>query len=291
MKLSAPIHKLRSQAKRLKTERQIPLFQAQNEVAREQGFSSWSLMMSQQDDLLPKNIAELLDYLNVGDIALLGARPRLGKTRLTAGLIAECVKIGRPKSFFFTLVDRSVDAKQRIINHLDGEGLHSSTVVVDSSDEICADHVIDCLKTEAITGALVVIDYLQVLDEKRHLPTLQEQVEALKSFAQTSGCIVVVLSQLDRKVDDRSSQSPGLTDIRLPNPLDTNLFNKIMFLYQKDPGSPERRLQLIRPVPHELAIGLDGPAKQFRDSNARLRLIKRLRRLAWIAKPYILKLS
>ena len=89
MKLSAPIHVLRSRAKNLKQERNLTLVAAQNEIAQQEGFASWSLLMSRRDDLLPNNLQELRQYLNSGDMVLVGARPKLGKTMLTAGLRQE----------------------------------------------------------------------------------------------------------------------------------------------------------------------------------------------------------
>tara|TARA_R110002072_G_scaffold36301_3_gene106990 strand:- start:25102 stop:25950 length:849 start_codon:yes stop_codon:yes gene_type:complete len=281
MKLSAPVHQLRSQAKQLKKQRQIPLFQAQNQIAQEQGFSSWSLMMARQEELLPENSTELLDYLNAGDLVLLGARPRLGKTLFTANLIADCIKMGRPRSFYFTLVDREQEARQRIINHFEDVGLDSGAplvdslliddllidgLLIDSSDDICASHVMHVLEKHNAQGALVVIDYLQVLDEKRAQPPLHEQVAVLNAFAKSSGCRIILIGQLDRRVDDRAGESPTLADIRLPNPLDMQLFNKVMFLYRQTMDGSRTTVSLVRPVIHEFVMELDLAAKRFRES-------------------------
>ena len=89
MKLSAPIHVLRAQAKRLKTEQNLSLTTAQNTIAKREGYASWSQLIARQTKLKPETISELKNYLNNGDLILLGARPRLGKVRLAARLIAE----------------------------------------------------------------------------------------------------------------------------------------------------------------------------------------------------------
>ncbi|MFQ1701544.1 DnaB-like helicase C-terminal domain-containing protein [Loktanella agnita] len=79
--------------------------------------------------------------------------------------------------------------------------------------------------------ALVVVDYLQLLDQKRSNPPLEEQVRALKGFAIECGAVVVLISQIDRAFELSSSNMPTLADIRLPNPVDLSLFDKKCFLH------------------------------------------------------------
>src|SRR4029450_8093458 len=79
-------------------------------------------------------------------------------------------------------------------------------------------------------GTLVVVDYLQLLDQKRGNPELMEQVRALKSFARDRGLIFVFISQIDRAYDPSQKPCPDLDDVRLPNPLDLSLFSKTCFL-------------------------------------------------------------
>jgi replicative DNA helicase len=77
---------------------------------------------------------------------------------------------------------------------------------------------------------LVVVDYLQLLDQKRENPSVMHQVMQLKHFARERRVIVVCLSQVDRSYDPAIKQFPALVDIRLPNPLDLKLFDKACFL-------------------------------------------------------------
>jgi len=100
---------------------------------------------------------------------------------------------------------------------------------VDCSDAISADHVVKQMAT-APRGTVVVIDYLQLLDQRRENPDLTVQVRALKSFARDKGLIVVFISQIDRSYDPSVKPCPDLGDVRLPNPLDLKLFDKTCFL-------------------------------------------------------------
>ena len=100
----------------------------------------------------------------------------------------------------------------------------------DSSDEVSSDYIVKRLAT-APRGTLVVVDYLQLLDQKRENPELMVQVRALQSFARDRGLIFVFISQIDRSYDPAINKPcPGLEDVRLPNPLDLSLFTKTCFL-------------------------------------------------------------
>ena len=78
MKLSAPIYVLKSQAKDLKKSQGISFSEALNQVARKEGFATWSLLMAKRESLFPESYPQILDFLNEGDLVLVAARPRAG---------------------------------------------------------------------------------------------------------------------------------------------------------------------------------------------------------------------
>jgi len=80
-------------------------------------------------------------------------------------------------------------------------------------------------------GTLAVIDYVQILDQKRTKPALAVQVSQLKSFAHQHKVTIICLSQIDRSFENAGKQTPTLSDVRLPNPLDLDLFNNAYFLH------------------------------------------------------------
>jgi replicative DNA helicase len=228
MRLSAPIFRLKRRAKLLAREREIPLSAALNQIAGSEGFQSWSHLSASASHQRPAS--KILSHLSPGDLVLLGARPGQGKTLLGLELIIEAIKWGRP-GFFFTLEYHEVD----VLGRLRSLGVDPKTIkesfTLDTSDDICAEHVITKLR-EAPSGAIAVIDYLQLLDQKRRNPELPDQISALKAFAGKSGSIIVAISQIDRSFDLRAKPLPELSDVRLPNPLALTLFTKTCFMHE-----------------------------------------------------------
>lgn len=229
MKLSAPVYRLKRHAKARSRERGIPLNQALDQLAREEGFNSWSHLAASLSDTSPAKT--LLEHARPGQLILLGARPGHGKTLMALELLAEAVRAGH-HGVFFTLEYTQQEVEQRL------EGIGHSLVtlgerfVSDSSDNICADYIIKRL-AETPAGTVVVVDYLQLLDQKRENPDLLNQVHALKAFAELKELIMVFISQVDRSFEEGSERdtTPGLADVRLPNPIDLNLFAATCFLH------------------------------------------------------------
>ena len=221
MRLSAPIYKLKRQAKRLARDEGIALHAALDRIATEQGFTSWSHLAAAAQ---PGPADSVLRQLEPGDMLLVAARPGQGKTLLGLELARGAGSLGR-KGVFFTLDYTRRDVDEHLAR-LPGQG----EIVVDTSDEICAAYITDRL-TRLDTPALAVIDYLQILDQRRETPPLADQLAALKAHARASGTILAMISQVDRAFDPARGKLPGIRDIRMPNPFDPGLFDKACFLH------------------------------------------------------------
>ena len=226
MKLSAPVYRLKRKAKLLSREENIPLHEALDRIAAREGFSGWSLLSARLAEAMPAS--ELFARLSPGDLVLLGARPGHGKTLISLELAVEAMKSGH-RSAFFTLeyTERDVLDRFRMIG-ADWER-YKALFEFDTSEAISADYIAGRLSSAA-RGTLVVIDYLQILDQRRDKPDLMTQVRTLKAFAQERGLIIVFISQIDRSYDPAVKPCPDMTNIRLPNPLDLSLFDKACFV-------------------------------------------------------------
>ena len=227
MKLSAPIYRLKRRARMLARDSKLPLHAALDRISREEGFQGWSHLTAAIARHHPAG--EILGKLGPGDLVLLGARPGQGKTLLGLELTRLALAAGRP-AYFFTLED----SEQIVTERLHALGANASPLgarlSIDASDFICATHIIE--KVGDTRGAMIVIDYLQLLDQQRRLPDLASQIGTLKAFAGKTGAIVVALSQIDRRFDASGRSLPTRSDVRLPNPLDLALFSKACFIHQ-----------------------------------------------------------
>lgn len=226
MKLSAPIYSLKRKARLLARQKKIPLHKALDHVAGEEGFSAWSLLAARMSAARPAG--KLFAQLRSGDLVLVGARPGHGKTLLSLELAVEAMKAGH-RSVFFSLeyAERHVSSSFQAIGT--DRAQFGSLFEFDSSDAISAGYIMEKLDS-APRGTLAVVDYLQLLDQKRDKPELMVQIPALKAFARDRGLIIVFISQIDRAYDPARKPCPDLADVRLPNPLDLSLFNKTCFL-------------------------------------------------------------
>ena len=258
MKLSAPIHILKAQAQQLKKEKSITNTEALDLIARREGYSSWSLLQSKKDDMFPKSYDEILDFFNPGDIVLVGARPSKGKTLFTIGLFVQAIQKKLAPNYFFTLSEIHKDIANRIAVYDESIGNineHLGYVAVDFSDEISADYIIERTKGSISKKSIIVIDYLQLLDEKKSNPSLEEQVLKLKNYAKEKESIVIFISQLQREVENRTDKRPIMEDVRLPNPLDLKFFNKVIMLHKKDDTADEVDVIFYRPKEFSFKVG------------------------------------
>ncbi|NEK19704.1 DNA helicase [Rhizobium leguminosarum] len=226
MKMSAPIYHLKRKARKLSRAEDIPLHQALDRIALEEGYGGWSLLAAKAAAGAPAG--KLFQQFLPGDLLLVGARPGHGKTLMGLELAVEAMKSGRP-GVFFSLEYTEEDIVDRFraigVDRAQFERLFE----FDGSDAISAAYIAERLAS-APRGTLVVIDYLQLLDQKRENPELSVQVRTLKAFARERGLIVVFISQIDRSYERSQKPLPDIADIRLPNPLDLKLFDKTCFL-------------------------------------------------------------
>jgi replicative DNA helicase len=226
MKLSLPIYHLKRNAKQLARQQSIPLHDALNRIAAAEGFASWSLLAARHAEQSPA--ARLYARLQPGDMVLVGARPGQGKTLLALELAAETVRAGN-HSMFFTLEYTEADIAQRL-RTIDFDPDTHERFSYDCSDAICADYII--AQTHSLpAGTVIVIDYLQLLDQRRDNPPLAIQIDALETYATEHGLIMVFISQIARTFDPAKKALPNLSDVRLPNRVDLSVFTKTCFLH------------------------------------------------------------
>ncbi|MBY8336905.1 hypothetical protein KYN89_07570 [Alteriqipengyuania sp. NZ-12B] len=223
MPLSQPIYKLKRRAKLLAREAGIPLHAAQDRIARGEGYHTWSLLSGKHAE--PSRAAPILPGLANGDLVLLAARPRQGKTRIGLRLLVDAVRASR-RAVFFTLEFTEAQTLALLAEMGAGDDLPEIVATDDIDAASIGEHL-----AGAAPGSVAVIDYLQLLDQRRETPVLADQVAALRDFAQTSGAILAFISQVDRAFEPSVAQLPCLANLRLPNPVPLEFFAKACFAH------------------------------------------------------------
>jgi hypothetical protein len=224
MTLSTSIPHLKRKAKALRRSEQIPLHQALDRIAVTEGYRNWSLLAARNPAGME---GALLAALSPGDMALLAGRPGQGKTLVGILLAVEAARLGR-RSVFFSL-EYTAAAFERRATALGLAPLANPLFSFDGSDLIASDYI-EATLADAPFGSLAVIDYLQLLDQRRENPALGLQLRSLKVFARSQGIKLVFLSQIDRHYDPATKAFPDRGDLRLPNAIETDLFDKAFFV-------------------------------------------------------------
>ncbi|MEM7376575.1 MAG: DNA helicase [Pseudomonadota bacterium] len=227
MTLSAPLYVLKRRAKAHARAHGLPLHAGLDHVARREGFAAWSQLAQAAARTRPART--LLARLHDGDCVLLAARPGQGKTLLGLELLVEAEAAGRG-AWFFSLESTPAE----VVGRLRALGVDATAMQtglqVDCSDAISAGYMVDQL-AKADAGTVVVLDYLQILDQPRTLPPLSDQLRTVCTFCRQRRLVFAALSQVDRHYDHARDGLPGVQHIRQPNPIDLSLFQSACFLH------------------------------------------------------------
>lgn len=218
-----------------------------------------------------------LDHMTSGlqgsDLIILAARPAMGKTALALNLARNAAFENNVPVAIFSLemskeqlsmrmlcAEARVDSSRLRSGFLNPEdwnhiteaagALSEAPIYIDDSPDISATSIRTKsrrLKMDKDLG-LIIVDYLQLMrghhnTERRDLE-ISEISRSLKMLAKELSVPVLALSQLNRKLEERSDKRPQLSDLRESGALEQDA-DVVAFIYRdevynKDENNPNR---------------------------------------------------
>ncbi len=195
-----------------------------------------------------------------GDLIILAARPAMGKSALALNFLNQVARRNDGCVAMFSLEMPSDSLMKRILSseshvkadklrsgHLSesdmsklnaaGSRLSERKIYIDDTSSIRVSQLFSkCrkLKSEHGSISLIVIDYLQLISGTRADSRQQEVSDIsrnLKILAKELECPVIALSQLSRKVEERTDHQPQLSDLRESGSIEQDA-DIVMFLYR-----------------------------------------------------------
>lgn len=208
----------------------------------------------------------LTSGLQPSDLIIIAARPSMGKTALALNIGYNAAKITRKAVALFSLemsrqqlgfrmlgFDSGISSKRLMTGNLgeqDFDRLRNSAnrlsdlpIFIDDSSGIgVLEMKAKCRRLKKRNDiAMVIVDYLQLIQgrhsaESRQLE-MSEVSRSLKALAKDLNVPVVALSQLNRKVEDRTSKVPQLADLRESGAIEQDA-DVIAFIYREEVYNP-----------------------------------------------------
>lgn len=197
-----------------------------------------------------------------GDLVVIGARPSQGKTAITVQMLDHMAS-NNHSVLFFSLEMKSSQILQRMWSYRTGipfknirEGSFSDEEgnrIIDENNHIkqlplivSENALVDINYVRNISKKIkerdgkldvIAIDYLQLMDstpEYINSPThekIKEITRKAKLMANELNCVVILLSQLNRKVEERPDKRPQMSDLMESSTIEANA-DYIFFLYR-----------------------------------------------------------
>lgn len=215
------------------------------------------------------DVDEVLEGLRPGQLTLVAARPRVGKSVLLLNIAQNAaMKLGKRVALFsLEMSESEVSTRMlssgtrvpltriRTAKHLEDEDWTKlaryigdtvkAPLHIDASPHASLAHIRATAKRileEHGALDLVIVDYLQLMPPPNPRASRQEQVgelsRGLKLLAKELGAPVVAACQLNRGPEQRSDKKPQLGDLRESGSLEQDA-DQVVLLHREDADNPE----------------------------------------------------
>ena len=226
--------------------------------------------------------------LQPSDLIIIAGRPGTGKTALALNIAYNAAFESKKRVAIFSLEMSKMQLGMRLLgfasnvdikkvrtgSFIDGnewERLTSAAsqlsdlpiFVEDSSALSVLEMKAKCRRLKKKTGSLdlVVVDYLQLIQGRRSSESRQMEISeisrSLKALAKDLDVPIIALSQLNRKVEDRTIKRPQLADLRESGAIEQDA-DLIVFLY-RDEGQAAQTSVNVDVMNVDIAKQRNGP--------------------------------
>nr|YP_009392974.1 Replication helicase subunit [Caloglossa intermedia]ARW61536.1 Replication helicase subunit [Caloglossa intermedia] len=193
-----------------------------------------------------KEFDKIIRGLSKGDLIIIAGRPSTGKTSFSINIVHKIMwNIKNIGLYFFSLEMSSKQILHKLISinlHIPLEKiaqyrlcasewmkiiklcyqLIDINLKIDDNSSISIDyieHITRLLKKDSINLNLIIVDYLQLIqsnigDKLNRSQELSYITRKLKILAQNLNLPIIVLSQLNRNIENRADKTPILSDLR-----------------------------------------------------------------------------
>ncbi len=205
---------------------------------------------------------EITAGLQPSDLIIIAARPSMGKTAFVMNIAMRAAVGSNVPTAVFSLemsmeqlmmrmlcswgkVDLArlrrgfLDDDDWVRLHMAADNLSPAPIYIDDTPALGTLELrARCRRLKADKGlGLVIVDYLQLMRASRRIDSREQEISeisrSLKALAKELHVPVVALSQLNRKVEERTNKRPLLSDLRESGAIEQDA-DVIMFLYRDE---------------------------------------------------------
>src|SRR5580658_6081842 len=210
-----------------------------------------------------RSLDGILQGLQKSSMTIVGARPATGKTAFALGILIHVGAVVKRPALFFSLEMSRQELAERILastaridssklrtgdlSEADWNRAHEAFGYLQSAKVFIDDNpaltIMDVrararrIKQQNGDLGVIIIDYLQLMSSRGRAENRQVEVSemsrSLKILARELQCPVIALSQLSRKLEERSDKRPMMSDLRESGSLEQDA-DVVLFLYRPE---------------------------------------------------------
>lgn len=181
------------------------------------------------------DLDQVTSEMRPGSLIVIASRPSMGKSTIAQNIASHvALNVKLPVLMF------NMHLSEMVATKLGSALLYVDETPSQSIDEVRS-RVCDVIAQHGQIG-LIVIDYLQLIDPIYSVDSFAEDYEyvlsSLKALARETKATIILLSQLDPKLESRREKRPRLSD--LPSTKIGQYADLLIFLYRDEYYNPER---------------------------------------------------